>query len=389
MVREEKLMKLAFHLAQLNAGKTAPNPWVGAVIVKNSKVIGKGFHRGAGYKHAEVEAIEDAKTKGYDLRGSEIFVSLQPCNSHGRTPPCTLQIEKHGIKKVFFSVHDPNIKGNYKINGAKVKGGILEKEGRRILLPYIKFITEKRPYIILKVAQTLDGKIADRNGRSKYITTEKSLQLVHKLRSKINFILVGRKTVDLDNPSLDVRKFTKYHISIKRQIGGNYPSPVKLIMGVPNIEGKKICEGNNTILIADKKKGTELIKEITERNLQSVSYITYENKPNPEDVIKLVYELGGMSLLVEGGGETHWQFIKKELYDEIWFFIAPKILGGGKSIGIEKSIGNEKNKKTEIEGEIEEGMEIGREIKTNIREIRRLGEDVLLICSKSEETWLI
>jgi diaminohydroxyphosphoribosylaminopyrimidine deaminase/5-amino-6-(5-phosphoribosylamino)uracil reductase len=144
---------------EVNAGKTAPNPWVGAILVKGGKIVGKGFHKGAGFPHAEIEAINDAIKRGYLTYGAELFVSLQPCNTYGRTPPCTLQIKNYGVSKVYFSLHDPNLDQiNYHADNLILREGYLKTKRRKILLPYIVYVNEKRPYVIVKLALTLGWK---------------------------------------------------------------------------------------------------------------------------------------------------------------------------------------------------------------------------------------
>jgi diaminohydroxyphosphoribosylaminopyrimidine deaminase/5-amino-6-(5-phosphoribosylamino)uracil reductase len=368
--RIESFMKKAFELAKKIGTKTAPNPPVGAVLVKENKVIGEGFHKGAGFPHAEVEAIESAIKNGFDPKGADIFVSLQPCNFYGRTPPCTQIIQKYGIKRVFFSVYDLNVEGKYEIKGAEVIGGVLEKEGKKILLPFLTFLKERRPYVILKYAQSIDGKLADREGRSKYISSEKSLLLTHRLRAKVNFILVGKKTVEADNPHLDTRKFKNRDIlKMKKFIGGEFPNPVKIVLGIPNfIKELKIKNGNNVVFIFKgiDEEFEKIRRFISDDKANNISFFSIK-EINPSEILSFVYENGGLTLLVEGGPKTLWLFIKERKFDELWVFIAPKIFGGGKGFDFLDS------------------FLFGEELNLTLYELKRLGNDIFLRYSARED----
>lgn len=380
---EQRYIRRAFELAKLNAGKTAPNPWVGAVLVKDGKIIGEGFHLGAGFPHAEVEAINSAKRNGFSTEGAYMYVSLQPCNTYGRTPPCVDQIKKSGIKKVFFSVYDPNIvQKNYETGGLYIKGGILEKEGKKILLPYLVFTEKKRPYVIIKLAQTLDGKIADFSGKSKYITSEKSLELVHKLRAKSNAIIIGKETFVRDNPYLNTRNlkssFLRKIETVKKSIGGDYPNPVKIVID-PDLSSlfhnqeMNLYQGNNVLFIGSADYEKKILSSEfqnafrlnSRRNNLSFALIkSSDGGINLLDMMDFLYNLGIMVVVVEGGGRTAWEFFIRDLFDELWIFIAPKILGGGKSIGNNKPL----------------NLYQSRSLK--ILSIRKTGEDILIRLSR-------
>ncbi|GBD03953.1 Riboflavin biosynthesis protein RibD [bacterium HR19] len=368
--RIEFFMKKTFELAKNMGTKTAPNPPVGAILVKENKVIGEGFHKGAGFPHAEVSAIESAVKKGFDTKGAEIFVSLQPCNFYGRTPPCTHIIQKYGIKRVFFSVYDPNIKGKYEIEGAEVIGGVLEDEGKRILLPFLTFLKERRPYVILKYAQSIDGKLADREGRSKYISSEKSLLITHKLRAKVNFILVGKKTVEVDNPHLDARRYKdRVILRVKKLIGGEFPAPVKIVLGIPSsFANLNILGGNNVVFIfnGSQKELRKISEFLSSGEVRNVSFLSL-SRTSPHDILNFVYENGGLSLLVEGGPGTLWRFIKERAFDELWVFVAPKIFGGGKGFDFPDS------------------FLFGQEVNLTLCELKRLGDDIFLRYSARED----
>ena len=368
--RKERFMRYALLLAKVNAGKTAPNPWVGAVLVKESRIIGRGFHKGAGFPHAEIEAIYDAIKRGFSPAGAELFVSLQPCNTYGRTPPCTLQIKKYGIEEVYFSLHDPNLnQSNYPVNN--FEGGILEDDGEKVLLPYIVYVKEKRPYIIVKLAVTLDGKIADLEENSKYLTSQRSLQLVHILRARTNFILVGKNTVEKDNPYLDARNLPAQYVKkmrkIKMHVGGEYPNPVKIILGLPSYaDSLNILRGNNVIFFVDEEDKNFIISKFFEsefiRSKENVSFL-FQRKKSVKLILDFVFQMGGIVLLIEGGVKVVWEFLKEKIVDELWLFFAPKIFGGGKGF------------------DFPDAFRLGNHLNPKIIQVKKISDDVLIRCS--------
>ncbi|HPD61736.1 MAG TPA: bifunctional diaminohydroxyphosphoribosylaminopyrimidine deaminase/5-amino-6-(5-phosphoribosylamino)uracil reductase RibD, partial [Thermodesulfobacteriota bacterium] len=204
----EEYMWRAIKLALKAQGQTSPNPLVGALIVKNGKIVGQGFHYRAGSPHAEINALHEA---GNQAQGAEIYLNLEPCSHVGRTPPCVDAIIQRKIRKVYVGMMDPNPlvcgKGIRKLKeaGIEVATGILEKECRRLNEVFIKYITTKRPFVILKAAASLDGRIAAESGDSQWLTNEKSREYVHRLRSAVDAVLVGIGTVKRDNPQLTCR----------------------------------------------------------------------------------------------------------------------------------------------------------------------------------------
>ena len=204
----ERYMFRALNLAKRGQGRTSPNPMVGAVIVKEGKIVGEGYHRAPGEPHAEVEAI---KAAGDNTQGAELYVTLEPCNHYGRTPPCTLAIMAAGIKKVYYGIDDPNptvIGGGsdtLRKAGVEVVGPIIEDRCTAINEVYLTNVTMRRPFAILKLAMSLDGRIATKTGESKWITSEESRMKVHRIRDRVSAIMVGIQTVLQDNPSLTTR----------------------------------------------------------------------------------------------------------------------------------------------------------------------------------------
>ena len=204
----EKFMRRALELAKKGWGATNPNPLVGAVIVKDGVIVGEGAHERIGHNHAEINALKDA---GEKVKGAHMYVTLEPCSHYGKTPPCALALASSGISKVFIAMSDPNPKVNgkgiqiLKDAGIEVETGIMEKEAKKLNEIFIKYITKKQPFVIMKSAMSLDGKIACHTGASKWITGDKSREYVHKIRDRVAGIMVGINTVIQDNPYLTTR----------------------------------------------------------------------------------------------------------------------------------------------------------------------------------------
>ncbi|MEZ0323093.1 MAG: bifunctional diaminohydroxyphosphoribosylaminopyrimidine deaminase/5-amino-6-(5-phosphoribosylamino)uracil reductase RibD [Hydrogenothermaceae bacterium] len=323
---DKKFMNMALNLAKKRKGYTHPNPTVGAVIVKDGKVIGEGYHFKAGMPHAEREAIKDAKSKGYDIAGSTMYVTLEPCCHYGKTPPCTEAIIEEGIKRVVVATLDPNplVAGKgieiLKNNGVEVQVGVLEKEAKRLNEDFFTYITEKRPFVHLKIAQTLDGKIATKTGSSKWITSEKSRRYVHLLRREATAILVGKNTVLCDNPSLTVRDVKTERQPIRVVIDKNLDIPIFY-----NIFSHDAL----VFLITGKTVDRDKIKE--REKLKNVEIITLplnrEGKFSLRDILQSLYNKGVVHLLVEGGKGVFTEFIRENLWDKISLFVAPKFIG--------------------------------------------------------------
>ncbi len=321
---EKKFMKKAYKLAKKVKGFTSPNPSVGAVIVKKGKIISSGSTKKFGGNHAEVEAFKNAGD--VDISNAQLYVTLEPCCTYGNTPPCTDLIIEKGIKKVIIGTTDPNPKVNgkgiqiLKENGVKVKVGVLEKKIKKLNRDFEKYITKKLPLVIGKYAMTLDGKIATKTGDSKWISNEKSRKYVHKLRSKMDCILIGKQTVLKDNPKLNVRL-----VDSKR-------NPVRIVLDalgeidekyfVMNDDLKTIFVVNNNV---DKKfiaLCEQFDKEILINENQS------GNSINLKWLMEKLAEKGYYSVLAEGGAKVFGSLIESELLDEIICFVAPKILTG-------------------------------------------------------------
>ncbi|ADY73922.1 riboflavin biosynthesis protein RibD [Desulfurobacterium thermolithotrophum DSM 11699] len=322
MTQDEKFMKLAISEAYKAKGRTLPNPAVGAVIVKDGKVIATGYHERAGLPHAESVAISKA---GEKAKGATLYVTLEPCNHYGKTPPCSEKIIKAGIKRVVVGIRDPNpvARGGVeklKNAGIEVKVGVLEKECFELIDDFIVNLKEKRPFVSLKLAATLDGKIADYKGNSKWITSEESRKLVHILRSYHNAVMVGIGTVLKDDPLLNVRKV---------------PADVqpKAIVVDPHLKIPLSCR-----LI--KSRSEDLIIITTRESMLSDKALILKGKgvkllEAGENSIelkialeKLKGEFGIYSVMCEGGSKLAWSLLEGNLIDKFYLFYAPKILGG-------------------------------------------------------------
>ncbi|MBS6552653.1 MAG: bifunctional diaminohydroxyphosphoribosylaminopyrimidine deaminase/5-amino-6-(5-phosphoribosylamino)uracil reductase RibD [Clostridium sp.] len=319
----EKYIKKCIKLARKGEGKVSPNPLVGAVILdKNGKIAGYGWHQKYGEAHAEVNAVKMAKEKGIDIKGGTIFVSLEPCSHFGKTPPCCDLIIKEGLKKAVIGCIDPNpivtTRGIQKLKeaGIEVVTGVLENECKKLNEIFIKNQLDNKPFIAIKTASTLDGKIATKNGSSKWITTEKARKHVQKLRNKYDAILTGSSTVIADNPSLTAR--------IKNGI-----NPIRVIIdsNARTSADSKVFNNDGTKVIlavfaqADTSKYPENV-EIIKCPKQDTT-----GKIDLQFLTRKLYEKGVRSILVEAGGTLNGAFIKEKLADKLYQFIAPKILG--------------------------------------------------------------
>jgi len=314
-------------LAVKGRGYVSPNPMVGCVIVKNSKVISDGCHKQFGSSHAEVNAINSAIAKGINLKGSTLYVNLEPCSHYGKTPPCTDEIIKNKISEVVIGTKDPNplVSGRgikkLKKNGIKVTVGVLETECRETNKFFFKYVKTGLPYITLKAAQTLDGKIADLNGKSKWISSIESQKFVHDLRSLYDAVLVGNNTVELDNPELTVRHLkgrNPYRIIINKNIALNLNN---------KLFSDKFTD--KTIIIASKEPDEFLSGIFEQRKIKVVKAKAKNGIIDLKDAMKKIARLGITSILVEGGAFTFTEFLKQTLADEMLIFTSPKIMGKG------------------------------------------------------------
>ncbi|OGS43868.1 MAG: riboflavin biosynthesis protein RibD [Elusimicrobia bacterium RIFOXYD2_FULL_34_15] len=317
-------MQLALKLAKKGVGKVSPNPQVGCVIVRNNKIIATGYHKHFGGSHAEIDALNNCKNP----EGATMYVNLEPCCHYNKkTPPCVPEIIKLGIKKVVVAMKDPNplVSGKgikqLRVNNVKVEIGILEEEAEKLNETYIKYITKKIPFVILKLAFSIDGKTKTFTGDSKWISSESSRKIVHKLRSITDAILVGSNTVLVDNPSL-----TSHGI-------GKNPRRVVLDANLETPFNSNVLNNEAKTIIATSKQSDRKKKEKLS-NL-GVKILELPDNNGFIDLKKLLVELGKLeisSLIVEGGETVARAFLKARLVDKINFFICPKIINNEKYV---------------------------------------------------------
>ncbi len=283
-------MRLALAEAEKGRGRTHPNPVVGALVVRGSRIISRGHHQRAGGPHAEVVALRKA---GARARGADLYVTLEPCNHRGRTPPCTEAILASGVKRVFYGSDDPNplVDGHgarrLRRAGLTVVGGVLRAQCDASNEQWFKFITTGLPWVVLKAAVTLDGKLATRAGESKWISSEESRALVHEWRNQLDAVLVGAGTVRADDP----------HLTVRGVPGGR--NPLRVVLGTPPKDARLVQEPGETIVAGGPLR--RVLRGLATRGLTSV--------------------------LVEGGARVHGEFLRTGLWDELRLFVAPKIFG--------------------------------------------------------------
>lgn len=317
-VNDIRYMKLALKLAKRGIGYVNPNPPVGAVIVKNGKILSTGYHKRYGDLHAERNAILDALKRNINLKGATMYVTLEPCDHYGKTPPCTDLIIEAGIKKVVIATRDPNpVSGNgiekLMNNEIEVEVGVLENQARELMKFFIKYITKKMPYVTLKYASTLDGKIADKYGNSKWITNELR-KIAHRLRKDHMAVLVGSSTALTDNPQLNIR-----FVNSKKK------SPIKVIL---DKAGRTLQKMDTLNLYNDEAKVLVFTEIAGVQNIPE--FVKVINFTKPEEILKHLYSEGIDSVLIEGGSEIFSQFLP--FADEIYGFYGLKVLGEGKDI---------------------------------------------------------
>lgn len=320
-MNDQDYMALAINLASATEGQTSPNPQVGAVLVKNGQIIGIGAHLKAGEPHAEVHAITMAGDKAKD---ATLYVTLEPCSHFGKTPPCSNLVIESGIKKVFVASVDPNpLVGGAGVKkmldaGLDVQVGLLEEEAKALNKVFFHYISTGLPYVTLKSATSLDGKIATVTGESKWITGEEARKDVHRFRHSHDAILVGVNTVIKDNPSLTTRL----------EAGGKNPVRVVLDNTLRTPLDSRIVNDRaaETIIVTGARAEPERIKQFTERGTEVIKLETEQVEVH--DMLKKLGERGITSVYVEGGAEVHGSFLKEKAFQQVIAYIAPKLLGG-------------------------------------------------------------
>ncbi|MFH1159817.1 MAG: bifunctional diaminohydroxyphosphoribosylaminopyrimidine deaminase/5-amino-6-(5-phosphoribosylamino)uracil reductase RibD [bacterium] len=327
MTDQKRYMKLALRLAKKGAGWVNPNPMVGAVVVKDGTIIGQGYHEFFGGPHAEVNAL---KSVSGSVRGTTLYVNLEPCTHHGKTPPCAKLIVEKGIKKVVIAMPDPNpqVHGKgityLKTHGVEVETGLMKEEAERLNEAFCKFILTRKPFCLFKGAMTLDGKIATVTGDSRWISGEASRKLAHRLRHEFSAIMVGLGTVLKDNPKLDARQSRKINrdpLKVVVDSLGRISPDAQVLTHNPQL----------TVLAVTQRADPSKLALIRRLGAQ---VIVCPEKHSQVDLQYLMLALGSMdvdSVLLEGGGTLAFSAMEDKIVDKVLFFIAPKFLGGKKA----------------------------------------------------------
>ena len=362
-MQDEDFMRVALNLARNATGRTSPNPLVGAVIVREGRIVGAGWHRKAGTPHAEIHALNMA---GDLASGATLYVTLEPCSHHGRTGPCAEAVVKAGIKRCVIAMEDPNPKVAGKgiaileQAGIEVRCGVLEDEARELNEVFLKWITSKRPFVVLKTAMSLDGKIATATGKSQWITGEAARRRGHEFRDIYDSILVGIGTVLADDPSLTTRL-----------PDGTGKNPVRIVVDSQArtpLTAKVITDGQaRTIIAVSGHAPVHRIVALREAGAEVIeAFDKSKSDLSKVDLSILMEKLGAMeisSVYVEGGGTVNFSLLKAGLVDKVYAFIAPKLIGGHEAL-------------TPVEGEgfaeLTEAVELERTT------VETIGQDILL-----------
>ncbi len=318
-------MRLALGEAKKGMGRTSPNPCVGAIIVQGDKVVSHGYHKKAGTPHAEIHALKKA---GDNACGATIYVTLEPCNHTGRTPPCTHAVVAAGIKRVVVGMMDPNplVNGNgntyLRKQGIEVLSGVLEKECIEINRPFIKHISTGKPFVVMKAGISLDGKLSYQDGIPGQITGEESHSKLHSLRNSLDAILIGSGTLVADNPSLTTR------------LGECGRDPVRVILDSSlkiSLKSKILHLESTAPTLIFCSSAADIGKRAILSEMAGIQVVTVSHDNHKgldlDEILKYLGQMGVCSLLVEGGAAIHSSFLKKDLVDRVMLFVAPLFAG--------------------------------------------------------------
>ena len=328
---DDFFMNRALELALKGNGRTSPNPMSGAVVVKDGEIVGEGFHTEVGMPHAEIYALEAA---GHNSQGATLYLTIEPCTHHGRTPPCVGKVIESGVKRVVIAMKDPNsiTAGKcileLKDAGLEVVVGVKEEDAKHLNEIFIKYIITKRPFVTMLVAMTLDGKIATTIGDSHWITCEETRNHVHQLRSCYDAIMVGINTVFQDNPQLDCKmKGGKDPLRIILDSKARTPLDSKIFFKSSDNDLRA-----NVIIAVSQRANTERIKAIQQAGAEIILCSEEDedmhSQVNLKKLITILGKRGVTSILMESGGILNASALKAGIVDKIVFFIGPKIIGG-------------------------------------------------------------
>ncbi len=336
MSNHEFYMKRAIELARGGWGRTNPNPLVGALIVKDGKIIAEGFHESYGMAHAEVVAIQNAHQ---EIRDTTLYVNLEPCSHYGKTPPCVKAIIESGVSEVVVAMVDPNplVAGNgirmLKDAGVRVVEGVLEHEARILNEIFITYISKKKPFVIMKTAMTLDGKICSSSGDSKWISGERSRHYVHTLRDRVAAVMVGKNTILKDNPFLTTRL-----------VDGNGKDAIRIVVDSngaisENCNAITVKSNAGVILATTSAIPFEKEKILQEKKVQILKLEDDNGRVDLNQLMNKLYTLGIDSVLLEGGGNLNASALASKIVDKVMFFISPKIIGGRNALTPVEGVG--------------------------------------------------
>ncbi len=353
-----KYMEFALELAARARGRTSPNPMVGAVVVKEGKIIGSGYHLKAGTPHAEIHALNEA---GEDARGADLYVTLEPCCHHGRTGPCTTAIINAGVARVVTAMTDPNqlVAGEgirqLMAAGIEVSLGLMEEEAVELNEVFIKHITTGRPFVIAKAALSIDGKIATRSGKSQWITGEKARAYGHQLRDWYDAIIVGIGTVLADDPSLTARLPAGGRDPVRIVLDSRASIPLKARVLTQQSEAP-------TLIAATCGAPPEKVAALRQAGIE-VLIVNEGPRVDLGELMKILGRRGITSVMIEGGAGVHGSAFTAQIVDKVAWFIAPKIIGGQDAPGPVGGLGVDNPS---------EAAELERVV------VRRLGSDLLV-----------
>jgi len=322
-VLDEQYMRLALDLAKKGKGWTAPNPLVGAVIVKDGRIIGQGYHEKYGQAHAEVNAIASAKE---DVTGATLYVTLEPCSHFGKTPPCSDLVIDKKIKRVVVATLDPNPlvagKGIERLrnNGIEVVTGLMEEESQQLNEVFIKYIVTKEPFVVMKNAMSLDGKIATVTGESQWISGETARKQVHVLRHELSGIMVGIETVIKDDPQLTAR-IPNSNNPIRIVVDSQLRIPITSAILTHQDEAK-------TIIATTERADKEKLETLRQLGIEVIVTKEKSGRVNLQELMRTVGAMGIDSILLEGGATLNFSALEENIVDKIQTYIAPKIIGG-------------------------------------------------------------
>lgn len=329
-------MKIALDLAKKGEGLTSPNPMVGAVIVKEGKVVGTGFHKALGEAHAEVAAIDEA---GASAKGATLYVTLEPCNHTGRTPPCTGKIVDANISRVVAAMKDPNpdVKGGgidyLKQHGIDIVLGVCKDKAKKLNEAFIKYVGTKRPFVIIKCAATLDGRIATKTGDSRWVSGKESRVFVHRLRHAADAIMIGINTVKQDDPSLTTRL---------NDLKGHDPFRIILDTHLAISENAKVLRLNSasdTIIVTGNSISEKKKAQIENKRIRIIKSPVKDGLIDLDSLMDRLGDFGITSVLIEGGSRVIAKALDEKIVDKIIFFYAPKIMGGDDGVPVCKGQG--------------------------------------------------